>query len=269
MNSWKSTRVCACAPPFSTFNSGTGITCAPTPPRYRYSGSSVATAAARAHARLTASTALAPSLDLFEVPSSLQSSPSSATWSSASAPTSSGPITSTTLRTASRTPLPPYRAWSPSRSSTASCRPVLAPLGTREVAEVPPTSRTVASTVGLPRESSTSSAVTSSIYVMAAVRTPRPRPSPQQPGSGELLPEPPDGADPLPVLVERELLVGRVDAIVRQPEAHQHRGQPHQPRERLHRGDRAALAGEQRRAPEHLCHSPRGSRHGRMSRVGE
>ena len=44
-------------------------------------------------------------------------------------PITSGAITSTTLLTACRTPLPPYRDVSPSRSSTASCTPVLAPLG--------------------------------------------------------------------------------------------------------------------------------------------
>ena len=33
MNSWKSTRLSACAPPFSTFIIGTGSTCASSPPR--------------------------------------------------------------------------------------------------------------------------------------------------------------------------------------------------------------------------------------------
>ena len=45
-------------------------------------------------------------------------------------PITSGAISSTTLLTAVRTPLPPYREASPSRSSTASWMPVLAPLGT-------------------------------------------------------------------------------------------------------------------------------------------
>ena len=57
-------------------------------------------------------------------------SASIAIWSSAAIPSSRGPITSFTLRTASSTPLPPYRRASPSRSSTASCSPVEAPLGT-------------------------------------------------------------------------------------------------------------------------------------------
>src|ERR1035437_2103398 len=77
----------------------------------------------------------------------------------------SAAIRSVTLPTAVRTPCPPKRAGSPSRSSTASCAPVLAPLGT-SATPTPPLSRTVTSTVGLPRESSTSRAPTSSMYVM-------------------------------------------------------------------------------------------------------
>jgi hypothetical protein len=33
MNSWKSTRLSACAPPFTTFIIGTGNTCESSPPR--------------------------------------------------------------------------------------------------------------------------------------------------------------------------------------------------------------------------------------------
>jgi hypothetical protein len=44
---------------------------------------------------------------------------------------------------------------SSSRSSTASCSPVLAPLGTAARPSVPSSSMTSTSTVGLPRESIT------------------------------------------------------------------------------------------------------------------
>jgi hypothetical protein len=57
------------------------------------------------------------------------------------------------LATALVTPLPPQRSLTSSRSSQASCSPVLAPLGTAAVPTAPPASRTSASTVGLPRES--------------------------------------------------------------------------------------------------------------------
>src|SRR5260221_6459940 len=70
------------------------------------------------------------------------------------------------LATAWRTPLPPYLPASPSRSSTASWLPVLAPLGTSARPTAPPLSSTSTSMVGLPRESSPSSAVSSSIRVM-------------------------------------------------------------------------------------------------------
>ncbi len=57
-------------------------------------------------------------------------------------PITSGAITSVTLSTALRTPLPPYRAGSPSRSSTASCTPVLAPLGMMAWPSQPPANST-------------------------------------------------------------------------------------------------------------------------------
>src|SRR5438552_773527 len=65
-------------------------------------------------------------------------------------------MTSSTLPTAFSTPLPPYRALSPSRSSTASCAPVDAPLGTIAVPTAPDARNTSTATVGSPRESSTS-----------------------------------------------------------------------------------------------------------------
>src|SRR6266481_4790604 len=58
-----------------------------------------------------------------------------------------------TLPTAFRTPLPPYRALSPSRSSSASRSPVDAPDGTAARPNAPSASETSTSTVGLPRES--------------------------------------------------------------------------------------------------------------------
>src|SRR5439155_25033668 len=53
------------------------------------------------------------------------------------------------------TPRPRKRCFTPSRSSHASCSPVLAPLGTMALPMLPPASVTTASTVGLPRESMT------------------------------------------------------------------------------------------------------------------
>src|SRR5437868_12761954 len=71
---------------------------------------------------------------------------------------SSGAMTSSTLLTALSTPLPRYRCRSPSRSSTASCVPVDAPLGTIAVPTAPPARNTSTQTVGSPRESRTSRA---------------------------------------------------------------------------------------------------------------
>src|SRR5579862_4931230 len=65
--------------------------------------------------------------------------------------------------TALRTPLPPYRALSPSRFSTASCAPVDAPDGTIASSTAPKLVATDTATVGLPRESSTSRARTLSM----------------------------------------------------------------------------------------------------------
>ena len=67
-----------------------------------------------------------------------------------------------TFFTAFKTPLPSSRE-PPSRSSTASNSPVDAPDGTSAFPETPSDKITVASTVGLPRESNTSSALTLSI----------------------------------------------------------------------------------------------------------
>src|SRR5437764_1351217 len=75
-----------------------------------------------------------------------------------------GPLT---LAIACRTPLPWYRPGSASRSSSASCSPVDAPLGTAARPTAPSSSTTSTSTVGFPRESRISRAETSSISDMA------------------------------------------------------------------------------------------------------
>src|SRR5688500_1843947 len=68
-------------------------------------------------------------------------------------PSSAGAIFSSMLCTASCTPFPAYLPASPSLSSSASCSPVEAPLGTAARPNAPLASVTSASTVGLPRES--------------------------------------------------------------------------------------------------------------------
>src|SRR2546421_2721924 len=94
--------------------------------------------------------------------------PISPICSSADIPSSRGPISSFTFLTASSTPLPRKRFWSPSRSSTASCSPVEAPLGTAARPAAPLDNGTSASTVGLPRLSSSSRAWTEMIVLIVA-----------------------------------------------------------------------------------------------------
>ena len=90
MNSWKSIGASECAPPLMTLAIGTGSTLAFGPPRYLNSGRPSASAAALALASETARMALAPSLDLVSVPSSLSMVRSTVSWSSASRPRSAG-----------------------------------------------------------------------------------------------------------------------------------------------------------------------------------
>ena len=71
--------------------------------------------------------ALAPSFDLFSVPSISIIRRSIRACSDASIPIRAGAMISLTLDTAVRTPLPAYRELSPSRNSTASFSPVFAP----------------------------------------------------------------------------------------------------------------------------------------------
>src|SRR5580700_9622164 len=77
-----------------------------------------------------------------------------------------GPSVWLTLSTALPTPLPSQRFLSPSRSSSASCSPVDAPLGTAARPR-PLCVCTSTSTVGLPRESRISRARTAVISLIA------------------------------------------------------------------------------------------------------
>src|SRR5664279_2871318 len=120
MNSWKSTLLSACLPPFSTFS--TFI---------------IGSAVERNQPRIDLGLPRRIGADQLR-----------------------GAITSFTLATAFSTPLPPYRALSPSRSSTASLAPVDAPDGTEADTRVPSASVTKTRTVGLPRESRISRAFT-------------------------------------------------------------------------------------------------------------
>ena len=175
MNSWKSAESWACLPPFRMLNMGTGMMVGAPGQRWRYRGMFLEAAAAWATAKDTPRTALAPRLRLFGVPSSLRSFSSRARWSRADMPATAGAIFSLTLATAVRTPFPPKRALSPSRSSTASWAPVLAPEGTAARPREPSSRMTSTSTVGLPRESKTSLA---RAFLMSLIAASRFRPAP-------------------------------------------------------------------------------------------
>ena len=95
---------------------------------------------------------MAPSFFLFGVPSSSIIRWSTAIWSSASMPISSSAIVVVDVLDGLRArPCRGTLALSPSRSSQASCTPVLAPLGTAARPTEPSSSVTSTSTVGLPR----------------------------------------------------------------------------------------------------------------------
>src|SRR3989442_412918 len=125
---------------------------------------------------------------------------------SAAIPSSRGQIPSFTFLTAWSTPLPRNGFWSPSRSSTASCSPVDAPLGTAARPAAPLASVTSASMVGLPRLSRISRACTEMMVLMVAptlagaVPRVNARPEREQGGAGAL-------GEPLPV-VEGQALGG-------------------------------------------------------------
>src|SRR3984885_5804391 len=124
-------------------------------------------AAAFAAASDTARIAFAPSRDLFAVPSRSIRISSIFTCSVGSMPPIASKISPSTLLIAFCTPLPPNRAGSLSRSSTASCAPVEAPEGTAARPMAPLSSTTSTSTVGLPRLSSISRAIMSAMAAMA------------------------------------------------------------------------------------------------------
>src|SRR5690606_34757041 len=117
-------------------------------------------------ARLTPRMALAPMRPLFSVPSRAIIARSSAIWSSASRPERMSKISPLTDSTAFKTPWPPVRALSPSRSSTASCAPVEAPEGTAARPNAPLSRTASTSTVGLPRLSRISRPIISIIALI-------------------------------------------------------------------------------------------------------
>src|SRR6266852_2919717 len=107
MNSWKSTFVSACRPPFRMFIIGTGRRGPCSVASHIQSGLSAAEAAARAAASETPRMAFAPKRDLFAVPSSAMSRWSRARWSVGSWPLTAWAISPLTLATACSTPFPP------------------------------------------------------------------------------------------------------------------------------------------------------------------
>src|SRR5215208_1067500 len=128
-------------------------------------------AAALAAASDTPRIALAPSRDLFGVPSSSTSARSRPAWSSASRPPIASAISPLTLPTAFVTPLP-LHSRPPSRSSVASNSPVEAPDGTAARPCVPERSSTSTSTVGFPRLSRICRACTRSIWLIGSRSSP-------------------------------------------------------------------------------------------------
>mmetsp|Transcript_82547 Transcript_82547/g.151119 ORF Transcript_82547/g.151119 Transcript_82547/m.151119 type:complete len:217 (-) Transcript_82547:2-652(-) len=150
-----------------TLKHGTGNTIGPVLParwaKCLYSGTPLAAAAALAAAMETPRIALAPSLLLLGVPSSSIILKSKADCSATLNPLSALAKVVFTAATAFVTPLPRYRFLTPSRSSHASWIPVEAPEGTAARAEIPDFVTRSTSTVGLPRLSSISRALSFSI----------------------------------------------------------------------------------------------------------
>ena len=161
MNSWMSVEPSACLPPLTMFNIGAGRETGAPPAKYRYRGRPALAALAWANAMDAPTMAFAPRRDLPGVPSSSIRARSTAACSPASLPIRTAVISPRTFSTARRTPSPPKRDWSPSRSSSASAVPLLAPEGTSARPTAPSEVRISTSTVGLPRESRTSLAFTS------------------------------------------------------------------------------------------------------------
>ena len=190
MNSWKSSSLGACTPPLSTLKCGTGSDAVtPSGLSHRHSGTPAEAASARASAIEVPTVALAPSRLLFAVPSR-----SIIAWSVSASeahgrPRSKSASSPLTDATAPSTPLPSYRAGSPSRRSTASRDPVDAPDGTPARAVVPSASRTDTASVGRPRESRISSADKSATS-KAAIVCSRPGRLPGAPSCYEPVPGP-------------------------------------------------------------------------------
>ena len=162
-----SVEFCACLPPFRMLNIGTGSVFPV--PRCLYNGTPFDAAAAWATASDTPKIALAPIADLFGVPSASSIRWSTAAWSNGERPVTANARWLFTFATALLTPVPPKRSLSPSRNSTASYRPVLAPEGTAARPIKPSDNRTSTSTVGLPRESSISRLFTSTIVAETVI----------------------------------------------------------------------------------------------------
>ena len=123
MNSCIASALPAWLPPLMMLNAGTGSTSFELPASSAmclYSGTPFSAAPALHTAMDTASTAFAPSLPLFLVPSSSTIISSSLVCSRGSCPSSAGAISSLMFFTAPNTLLPMYADLSPSRSSTAS-----------------------------------------------------------------------------------------------------------------------------------------------------
>ena len=104
--------------------------------------------------------AFAPSFDFVAVPSRASIFISIARCSKTFSPLRAGAMILFTFSTALRTPFPPYRFLSPSRSSRASFSPVEAPEGTAARPRTPFSRITSTSTVGFPRESMISRPIT-------------------------------------------------------------------------------------------------------------
>ena len=172
MNSWRSSEFCAWAPPFTTFIMGTGNTFAASPPSQRKSETPASFAAARAAAREHAENrvrAEAPLvLGAVRLDEERVERPLLLGIASRERP---GKLAVHVLDRLGD-PFPPVDVLVPSRSSTASKRPVDAPDGTAARPKAPDSSRTSTSTVGLPRESRIWSPRT--VRIGELTRAPRP-----------------------------------------------------------------------------------------------
>ncbi len=131
MNSWKSIGASECAPPLMTFAIGTGSTFAFGPPRYLNSGWSERGGGGFGVGERDGENGVRAELGFrFRAVELEHGARPRSIGRTRPAPMSLGAITFVTFLTAFCTPLPRKRFLSPSRSSMASCSPVLAPQGT-------------------------------------------------------------------------------------------------------------------------------------------